>query len=216
MAFFSSTKESSNEMIQAQLIQRGIKDEKVLTAMTKVPRHHFVSPESQSEAYGDFPLAIGYGQTISQPYIVALMVESAQIKDDDKVLEIGTGSGYQAAILSLLAQEVYTIEVVDDLGEIARRRLKNLGYKNVKVKNGDGYFGWPEFAPFDVILITAASREVPQPLLDQLSLDGRLIMPFEKGPFQQELIAITKTKEGLQTQTICPVSFVPFTRKEEG
>jgi protein-L-isoaspartate(D-aspartate) O-methyltransferase len=206
----------SAKALSELLAREGVEDTQVLNAIADIPRHVFVDNVLQHKAYQNTALPIGQGQTISQPYIVALMLESAQIKDDDKVLEIGTGSGYQAAILSLLAQEVYTIEVVDDLGEMARKRLKNLGYKNVKVKNGDGYFGWPEFAPFDVILITAASREVPQPLLDQLSFNGRLITPLEKSPFQQELVSITKTKEGLQTQTVCPVSFVPFTRKEEG
>ncbi len=190
---------------------RGIKDEGILEAMRSVPRHLFVPNESKNRAYTDSTLPIGYDQTISQPYIVAVMCEVACISSQDKVLEIGAGSGYQTAILSLLAREVYAIEMVSSLAELAQLRLKDLGYKNVRIKIGDGYFGWAEHAPYDAILITAAAERVPQRLVDQLALNGRLIMPLGS-LFEQQLVRLIKTETGLKKELLNPVLFVPFQR----
>ncbi|MEA1996211.1 MAG: protein-L-isoaspartate(D-aspartate) O-methyltransferase, partial [Gemmatimonadota bacterium] len=156
-------------MVETQIERRGVKDRLVLDAMCKVPRHRFVPPEHQDEAYNDYPLQIGYRQTISQPYIVALMTELLKIEPEDRVLEIGTGSGYQAAVLAELAAEVYTIEIKEPLARSAGKLLNELGYTNIEVRAGDGFFGWPEAAPFDCIIVTAAPERVPQPLIDQLS-----------------------------------------------
>jgi protein-L-isoaspartate(D-aspartate) O-methyltransferase len=201
-------------MIESQLKKLGIRDTHVLEAMNRVPRHLFVPDELKEQAYTDSPLPIGYGQTISQPYIVALMCEVAAIQPHDKVLEIGAGSGYQAAVLSQLAQKVYTIEIVPNLGKQAREILKKLEYNNVQVKIGDGYSGWVEHAPYNAIFITAASEEVPQPLIDQLADKGRLIAPLGKG-LRQELIRFTKTKRGLKKESFGAVVFVPFQRESE-
>ena len=198
-------------MVRSQLELRGIMDERVLEAMRTVPRHLFVPNELKGKAYSDSVLPIGYDQTISQPYIVALMCEVACISPQDKVLEIGAGSGYQAAVLSLLAEEVYALEIVSSLGELAKLRLKDLGYKNVRVKIGDGYSGWPEYAPYDAIFVTAAAEKVPQSLVDQLALNGRLIIPLGS-IFEQQLVRFIKTETALKKEFLGPVLFVPFQR----
>jgi len=196
-------------MVHQQLMPRGIKDERVLTAMAKVSREEFVPPDSRAASYEDGPLPIGYGQTISQPYIVAFMTEQLRSKPSDRVLEIGTGSGYQAAILAELAAEVYTIEIVEPLAKNAEVTLQRLGYKNVYVKVGDGYSGWPECAPFDAITVTCAPDHVPQPLIDQLKEDGRMIIPV--GGFgDQELHLLQKKNGQLQRRAVLPVRFVPM------
>ena len=202
-----------NWMVDSQLVGRGIHDARVLNAMRKVQRHKFV-PESESEqAYEDHPLPIGYGQTISQPYIVAFMTEAAELTGKEKVLEIGTGSGYQAAVLAEIVPQVLTIEIVEPLAREAEKNLKSQGYTNVTVRAGDGYQGWPEEAPFDVILLTAAPDHVPQPLMDQLKVGGRLILPT--GTWLQELVLIRRTKTGFEKTTLLPVAFVPMTGEAE-
>ena len=197
-------------MVDVDLRGRDIEDPNVLAAMLKVPRHEFVTEANKHRAYSDFPLPIGKDQTISQPYIVALMTQSARLHPQDRVLEIGTGSGYQSAVLSELVKEVYTIEIVEFLANDARFDLKRLGYGNVKVKHGDGYQGWEEFAPFDAILLTAATPEIPQPLIDQLKEGGRMILPLE-GRLFQNLVRITKKKDQLMREEITGVRFVPMT-----
>ena len=197
-------------MVDRQIKARGIRDVRVLAAMRKVPRERFVPSDEASRAYADQPLPIGYGQTISQPYIVAYMSEALQVHDNAKVLEIGTGSGYQAAILGELAREVYTIEIVPELAERARATLEGLGYSNVHVRAGDGYLGWPEQAPFDAIMVTAAPDHVPQPLVDQLALGGRLVIPV--GDFDQQIRILTRTPAGVEETRTIPVRFVPFRR----
>jgi protein-L-isoaspartate(D-aspartate) O-methyltransferase len=184
-------------MVQTQLVARGISDAKVLYAMGKVPRHLFVEDALQNQAYGDFPLPIGDQQTISQPYIVAFMTEALKLAGEEKVLEIGTGCGYQAAILAELAPEVYSIERLHTLASRARRILGSLRYFNVKIKVGDGTLGWPEEAPFDAIMVTAAAPGIPRPLLDQLAMGGRLVIPVGDRE-SQTLDVVTKTPEGLQ------------------
>lgn len=179
------------KMVETQIISRGIKDERVIEAMLKVERHLFVPRQLRSLAYRDSPLPIEENQTISQPYIVALMTEVLNLKPDDKVLEIGTGSGYQAAILAEIAKEVYTIEILPKLAKNAERLLKELGYENIKVKCGDGYLGWPEFSPFDCIIVTCAPDHIPQPLIDQLTEDGRMVIPVGER-FSQQLVLIEK------------------------
>ena len=198
------------EMIEHQIIRRGVADKKVLDAMRKVERHLFVPSTSRLLAYQDHPLPIGYGQTISQPYIVAYMTELAQLKESDKVLEIGTGSGYQAAILAEICKEVYTIEIVKPLAESAEKRLKNLGYDNIFVKYGNGFQGWEEHAPFDVIVVTAAPKDVPTKLVEQLGMGGRMVIPI--GSIMQQLYVITKTESGVYKQSVLPVRFVPMIR----
>lgn len=201
------------QMVEEQIKVRGIKDEKVLQAMLKVPRHRLVPDNVISKAYGDHPLPIGYGQTISQPYIVALMTENLNIREDGKVLEIGTGSGYQAAILAEITDNVYTIEIIDELASRASKNLSKLGYKNIKVKNADGYFGWEEFAPFDAIIVTAAANHVPPPLLEQLKDGGRLVIPLGETLRFQTLTIITKRGNETETRFITGVRFVPMTGK---
>jgi protein-L-isoaspartate(D-aspartate) O-methyltransferase len=198
-------------MVNAQLKDRGIRSQRVLKAMGKVPRHEFVPPNLREYAYSDSPLPIGNGQTISQPYIVALMTELAELKSDDRVLEIGTGSGYQAAILAELAREVYTIEILAPLAEQARTTLERLKYRNVTVRAGDGYRGWPEKAPFAAILVTAAAERIPQPLFDQLGEDGRLIMPVGSAEEVQSLTVITRKHGRFEREEVLPVRFVPMT-----
>ena len=201
-------------MVKRQLQARDITNTDVLNAMMKVERHKFVPEEYQRSAYEDGPLPIGYGQTISQPYIVAYMTQVLNPKKTDKALEIGTGSGYQAAVLSLLIKEVYTIEIVEPLCEKARQVLEKEKYENVKVKCGDGYKGWPQEAPFDLVILTAAPEKIPKPLVDQLAPEGRLIAPV--GLFYQELILITKDKAGKITkEKLIPVRFVPMTGEAE-
>jgi protein-L-isoaspartate(D-aspartate) O-methyltransferase len=200
-------------MLSEQIQRRGIENKAVLEAMSKVPRHRFVDPSLAHLAYVDSPLPIGYQQTISQPYIVAYMTEMADIAPAEKVLEIGTGSGYQAAILGELAQEVYTIEIIPELAQKARQILKELGYDNVHVKIGDGYQGWPEYAPYNAIVVTAAPEQVPPALVEQLALNGRMVIPV--GKYYQEIVIITKTSDGVSKQKTIPVRFVPMTTDSE-
>ena len=199
-------------MVRDQIEWRGIREARVLAALRSTPRHEFVSADLYSYAYDDRPLPIGYGQTISQPYIVAKMTELLETKREQRVLELGTGSGYQAAILSPLVREVYTIEIVEPLGNSARTRLERLGYTNIWVKVGDGYFGWPERAPFDAIVITAAANHIPPPLIEQLKPGGRMVIPIGN-PFQvQNLMLVVKGKESrdLKIYNLMPVAFVPL------
>lgn len=196
-------------MVAAQIEARGVRDGRVLEAMRKVERHLFVPEELRAHAYEDRPLPIEHGQTISQPYIVALMTDLARVGSDARVLEIGTGSGYQAAVLSVLAKEVYSIEIVEALATEARERLERLGYRNVVVRAGDGYRGWPEQAPFDAILVTAAPPEIPAPLLEQLAPGGRLVAPV--GERAQDLVVVERTEKGLVRRSVLPVRFVPMT-----
>lgn len=197
------------KMVETQIKSRGIKDERVLSAMLKVERHRFVPKAYEAQAYSDQPLPIGEGQTISQPYIVALMTELLELKGEERVLEVGTGSGYQAAILSELAKEVYTIEIIETLASSARTLLSELGYQNILVKAGDGYLGWPEHAPFDAIMVTCAPDHIPTPLLDQLKEGGRLVVPV--GTHSQELKKIVKRSGKIETTDVIPVIFVPMT-----
>ncbi len=198
-------------MVENQIESRGVRDPAVLQAMRSVPRHLFVPAGERAYAYSDGPLSIGFDQTISQPYIVALMTELIRPQRSMKVLEIGTGSGYQAAVLAECVGEVYTIEIVEPLGRSAEQLLRDLGYRNVHVRIGDGYDGWPEAAPFDAILVTAAPEKVPQPLLDQLRVGGRLVLPL--GREAQDLMLVTKTEKGIREQVVTAVRFVPMTGK---
>jgi len=206
-------REARERMVREQIEARDVRDSRVLEAMRSVPRHLFVPTEMQPYAHTDQPLPIGYGQTISQPYIVAFMSEALELKPEDRVLEIGTGSGYQAAVLARLAREVYSIEIVEPLAKEAEARLKQLGYANVKVRVGDGYRGWPEAAPFDAIMVTAAPRHVPPPLVEQLREGGRLVLPV--GRFFQDLIRIRRTRDGERRETLLPVRFVPMVGEAE-
>jgi protein-L-isoaspartate(D-aspartate) O-methyltransferase len=199
------------QMVQQQIEARDVHDAAVRAAMGKVPRHLFVPPSLAKQAYDDTPLPIGHGQTISQPYIVAYMTEALQVTRHHKVLEVGTGSGYQAAILGELAGQVYTIEIVQELGERARRLLAELGYKNVHTRIGDGYLGWPDAAPFDRIIVTAAPDHVPPPLVAQLAVGGIMVLPV--GTWNQEIVLMTKTTSGVVERRTIPVRFVPLTRK---
>jgi protein-L-isoaspartate(D-aspartate) O-methyltransferase len=199
---------SRKQMVEEQIIARGISDSLVINAMLTVKRHFFVPANLMQLAYNDRPLPIGHGQTISQPYIVAIMTELLEVKKTHRILEIGTGSGYQAAILSLLADSVFTIEIVEPLARSAKAKLKVLGYKNVIVKSGDGYKGGKEHAPFDGIIVTCAPDEIPPLLLDQLATGGRMVIPV--GSYYQELFLITKDSSGLSEQSIIPVRFVPM------
>jgi protein-L-isoaspartate(D-aspartate) O-methyltransferase len=196
------------QMVEKQMERRGITDPRVLKALRAVERHRFVPQAAQEEAYEDYPLAIGFGQTISQPYIVALMTESIEPQPGDRVLEIGTGSGYQAAVLSLLVKDVYSIEIVKDLGEAAAERLEQLGYGNVHVLIGDGYLGWPEHAPFDAIIVTAAPPEIPKALVEQLAEGGRMVIPV--GTSYQELLLVEKKDGKVTKRVITVVRFVPM------
>lgn len=197
------------KMVESQIKARGIRDPHVLGALLKVERHQFVPKKLQSRAYEDYPLPIGEGQTISQPYIVALMTELLDLKGEEKVLEIGTGSGYQAAILAELVKEVYTIEIIESLASSAQKLLKELGYRNIKVRTGDGYLGWPEAAPFDAVIVTAAPGHIPKPLVDQLKEGGRMVIPV--GVHFQTLKKLTKKAGKVESQDIIPVRFVPMT-----
>ncbi|MEK6729434.1 MAG: protein-L-isoaspartate(D-aspartate) O-methyltransferase [Planctomycetota bacterium] len=201
-------------MVVEQIAFRLIKDKRVLTAMETVPRHLFIPEGYRSYSYYDQPVPVGFGQTISQPYIVALMTELLHVDSEDTVLEVGTGSGYQAAILSLLVKRVYTIEILEALGKTAAERLRALGYTNVEARVSDGYHGWPEHAPFDAIIVTAAAEHIPQPLIDQLKPGGRMIIPVGGVYEIQDLKLLTKDKSSNVIQeSLIPVRFVPLTRK---
>lgn len=195
-------------MVKSQIEARGIKDKNVLEAMRMIARHKFVSEDMKSFAYNDEPLPIGEGQTISQPYIVAYMTEMLHLKKEDRVLEVGTGSGYQAAILAEMAREVYTIEIIESLSLKAQEVLKELGYTNIYFKIGDGSFGWREHAPYDAIIVTAAPENIPDALQEQLKISGRMIIPV--GMTFQELILITREKRKLRKKRLLPVRFVPL------
>jgi protein-L-isoaspartate(D-aspartate) O-methyltransferase len=203
-------------MVEQQIVSRGVKNKKVLDAMNSVPRHLFVPVEYRRGSYFDQPLPIGLGQTISQPYIVALMTEMLDVDNDDIVLEIGTGSGYQAAVLSTIVKELYTIEIIEELGLQASERLKSLGYDNVKVKISDGGLGWPEKAPFDVIIVTAAAPKIPEPLIKQLKPGGRMVIPVNNNFYSQDLLIVEKDADGnIETKKTIPVRFVPLVEGEK-
>ncbi|MDI6889805.1 MAG: protein-L-isoaspartate(D-aspartate) O-methyltransferase [Thermodesulfovibrionales bacterium] len=197
-------------MVENDIKGRGIKDKRVLEVMGKIPRHLFVDEHLRDRAYADYPLPIGEGQTISQPYVVSLMTEALMLRPTDRVLEIGTGSGYQAAVLAEIVKEVYTIEIRKSLADMAAKRLKDLGYKNVKVKHADGYSGWEEYASFDAIIITAAANHIPPPLIKQLKEGGRLIIPLGSTVYYQVLTLVAKRKGELDVEQIGPVAFVPM------
>jgi protein-L-isoaspartate(D-aspartate) O-methyltransferase len=197
-------------MVETQMRARGIVDARVLEAMARVPRHRFIRSQDTDLAYGDYPVDIGFGQTISQPYIVAFMSEALDLRPVDRVLEIGTGSGYQTAVLAELASEVYSIEVVPAHAAAAAAVLHDLGYANVNLRSGDGYAGWPEAAPFDAIIVTAAPDHLPQPLVEQLKPGGRMVVPVGRG--DQELLTLYKVDDGLRVASRLPVRFVPLTR----
>jgi len=198
------------QMVKEQILQRGIGDPRVLEAMRKVPRHLFVPPGLRDRAYRDCPLPIGYGQTISQPYIVAFMTEAARLTPQSVVLEIGTGSGYQTAILAELARQVYSLERLAPLAARAQQTLTALGYRNVEVRQGDGYQGWPEHAPYDAIVVTAAPPTVPTALLEQLAVGGTLVVPVGESQGSQSLLILYKTPEGVVQKEAFPVQFVPM------
>lgn len=199
------------QMVKDTIENRGIKNSKVIEVMKKVQRHKFVPKHLLDRAYDDSPLPIGYNQTISQPYIVALMTELLDPKPEHKALEIGTGCGYQTAVLAEIVKHVYTIELVEELSISSQKRLKDLGYKNISLMIGDGYYGWKEFAPFDIIIAGCASSEIPDPLLEQLNYNGKMCIPIDKKHFSQELMLIKKDSQGrITSSSIIPVMFVPF------
>jgi len=204
--------EMRRAMVKYQLEERDIFDSRVLDAMLQVPRHYFVPKDKRIYAYSDFPISIGYQQTISQPYMVAYMTQALRLGKKDKVLEIGTGSGYQAAVLGKLVDSVYTMEILEPLGIQASKRLKQLKYGNIKVKIGDGYHGWPEHGPFDAILVSAGAEEVPEPLLQQLKDGGRMIIPVAPHGEIRDLVLVKKRKGKISTKKLMLVRFVPFTR----
>jgi protein-L-isoaspartate(D-aspartate) O-methyltransferase len=208
-------KERRETMVKRHIVGRGISDKAVLKAMRAVERHKFVPPDQVAQAYADHPLPIGSGQTISQPYIVAYMTEVLQLSPQMKVLEIGTGSGYQAAVLAEIVKEVYTVEIIEEHGKAAAERLKRLGYDNVQVKVGDGYQGWREHAPYDAIIVTAGAEHVPPPLLEQLKENGRMVIPVGPQFMTQRLMLIEKKKGKIITKSLMPVLFVPFTGGEK-
>lgn len=205
-------KSERERMVKTQIEARGITNPLVLDAMRNVYRHQLVPEELRKEAYQDRPLPIGDGQTISQPYIVAYMTNLLDPQKGMKVLEIGTGSGYQAAVLAEIVDEVYTVEIVEKLGKRAKRDLEKMGYENIHVRIGDGYAGWPENAPYDAILVTAAAPQIPQPLIDQLKEGGRMIIPVGQVGQIQELVQVQKVDGKIQKKNLLPVRFVPFTR----
>jgi len=206
-----SIAEARKRMLERDLKGRDIRDPKVLEIMGKVPRHLFVEPSLKSKAYADHPLPIGEGQTISQPYIVALMTQILKIQPGERVLEIGTGSGYQAAVMAELTDQVYTIEIIKPLTQQAAQRLKQLGYDKVRVKYGDGYFGWEEAAPFDAIIVTCAANHIPPPLIKQMKEGGRLIIPLGSTTYFQNLTLLTKKMGKTDVQHLLGVAFVPMT-----
>ena len=202
---------SREEMVSLQIEGRGIINQQTINSMKKVPRHKFVPPNIIERAYDDGPLPIGYGQTISQPYIVAYMTAAINPKPNQKILEIGTGSGYQAAVLAEIVDSVFTIEIITELYSSSKKRLNELGYKNVFCKNADGYYGWKEFAPFDAIVVTAASEYIPPPLIEQLKDGGKMIIPIGSAFLNQTLILVEKKGEDITTTSLLSVRFVPFT-----
>ena len=203
-----------DQMVRTQIAARGVKDPRILGAMREIPRELFVDEQYRREAYADHPLPIGGGQTVTQPYVAALMTELLDVQSSDRVLEVGTGSGYESAILSRLASRVYSIEILPEIAKKARERLEKLGCRNVELRVGDGYRGWPEAAPFDAIIVTAAPRKIPEPLLDQLAPNGRMVIPV--GDFYQELKVFSKAADGSVTETsVLPVRFVPMTGEAE-
>ncbi len=202
-----------DRMVDTQIVGGGITDQRVIAAIRRVPRHRFIPDDESENAYGDFPLPIGHGQTISQPFIVAYMTQALKLQPNEKVLEIGTGSGYQAAILAELGVQGFSMEIVEPLAARAKETLAELGYENVIVRAGDGYQGWPDESPFDAIILTAAPDHIPLPLLEQLAMGGRLILPV--GGYSQNLILIRRTEEGYQRTELLPVRFVPMTGQAE-
>jgi protein-L-isoaspartate(D-aspartate) O-methyltransferase len=201
-------------MVRYQIRDRQVRDRPTLAAMERVPRHLFVDPADYFQAYADHPVPIGHGQTISQPYVVAFMTELLVLEPGDRVLEVGTGSGYQAAILAEIAREVWTVEIIDELARAAARRLESLVYKNINVLAGDGYFGWPGQGPFDAIVVTAAAEHVPPPLVAQLKPGGRMAIPVGRTGWTQNLLVVEKKEDGqVVTRNVLPVRFVPLTRK---
>lgn len=209
-AYFSSRQ----RMVEEQIRQRKVSDERVLQAVLRVKRHLFVGGDFKESVYEDRPLGIGYGQTISQPYMAAFMTEVLDLLPLDRVLEIGTGCGYQAAVLAELAGEVYTIESIKPLAEEARKRLSGLDYENIWIKHGDGYEGWVEHAPYDAIIVTAAPQEIPPKLVEQLKVGGRMVLPV--GGARQDLYLITKTPQGIRQEVLFPVKFVPMVKGAHG
>lgn len=200
------------KMVTEQIVARGVYDQNVLSAMRAIPRHLFVPEREERLAYEDHAVPIGYGQTISQPYIVAYMTQMAQVKPDFRVLEIGAGSGYQAAVLAQMVKHVYTVEIIPELAQQAQARLQDIGYDNISIKNADGYHGWSEHAPFDVIVVTAAASHIPPPLIDQLKDGGRMIIPVGTPYLVQMLVLVIKNGDQIRTQNLQPVRFVPLTR----
>jgi protein-L-isoaspartate(D-aspartate) O-methyltransferase len=222
VAFFAKTSNAQDDyeakrerMVKTQLVARDIVDPITLKAMRQVKRHEFVPESMKNYAYTDGPLSIGHSQTISQPYIVAYMTQELKLKPAHRVLEIGTGSGYQAAVLAKIVDSVYTIEIVEPLGITAIKRFKRLGYKNIYTRIGDGYHGWPDKAPFDAIIVTAAVKVIPPALIDQLAEGGRMIIPVGQTRFHRNLILVTRKNGKIRTKKRIPVAFVPFTRKKE-
>ena len=208
--------ELRTSMVEKQILARGVSDIRILEVMGTVPRHLFVSEEYIQQSYADHPLPIGYGQTISQPYIVAFMTEILSVESGDRILEIGTGSGYQAAVLSMLTDHVYTMEIIDELALEAEKRLAELGFDSIEIKKGDGYFGWPEKAPFDKIIVTAAAGHVPPDLIEQLNPGGMILIPIGRPFSVQYLTVIRKDLQGIMSaERILPVRFVPFTGQAE-
>ncbi len=203
--------EKRQEMVETQIISRGITDAKTIDAMLAVPRHLFVPEDLRDQSYADYPLPIGYGQTISQPYVVALMTSSLELEGNERVLEIGTGSGYQAAVLAEITDSVFTVEIIPELAQRAEKTLHELGYTHVMVKNADGYFGWEEYQPYDAIMITAAVDHIPPPLIQQLKEGGRLILPLGNPLYYQTLTLVEKREGQLYTKHILDVRFVPMT-----
>jgi protein-L-isoaspartate(D-aspartate) O-methyltransferase len=212
----TADQQAREQMVERQLVLRDIKDERVLRAMREVPRHMFVPRSLRSRAHEDGPLPIGFGQTISQPYIVALMTEILEPNPTDKVLEIGTGSGYQAAVLAKLVDEVYTVEIIEELATRSQQTLAELGVNNVHVRAGDGFQGWPEHAPYDAVIVTCAPDQVPQSLVDQLADGGKMIIPVGPAAGAQELYLLEKRGDELKRRAVLPVRFVPMTGGPNG
>lgn len=206
--------DARRRLVREEIVAQGITDEDVLQAMERVPRHRFVPPTYRDQAYEDHPLPIGHGQTISQPTIVAVMTQALDLEVGDRVLEVGTGSGYQAAVLAAMGMQVYSVEIIGDLAERARAALGDAGYDAVRVRHGDGYLGWPEEAPFDAIIVTAAPDHVPTPLKDQLADGGRLVIPVGPVGGYQELWVVERSGEAFSTRSLGGVAFVPLTREE--